>query len=192
MSVQAEANKMADTFAKAFELFSQCHNGYNSSHYMTDQDIDQLGKNNRTNILTSFHSNYVLIENIETSISTFMAFYRETFPHATVLPKMHIMEDHVVAWLRRWRLGSGLMGEQGAESIHVHIIMKLERILQGIPNEPERLKYIVKEHMLESDPSLTNLRPPLKKRKTQAHSADTNISSDSDKECVHQCLKSGT
>ena len=177
MSVQAEANKMVETFAKAFELFSQCHNGYNSSYYMTDQDIDQLGKNNRCFDFIPFK--YVLIENIETSISTFMAFYRETFPHATVIPKMHIMEDHIVPWLRRWRLGSGLMGEQGAESIHAHI-MKLERIHQGIPNELERLKYIVKEQMLESDPSLTNLRPPLKKRKTQAHSADTNISSDSD------------
>ena len=76
----------------------------------------------------------------------------ENFSHATVLPKMHTMEDHVVPWLKRWRLDSGLMGEQGAESIHAHL-MKLERTHQGIPNELDRLKYFVKEHMLESDPS---------------------------------------
>ncbi len=47
---------------------------------------------------------------------------------------MHILEDHVIPWIRRWRLASGLMGEQGAESIHAHV-MKLERVHQGIPNE---------------------------------------------------------
>ena len=84
----------------------------------------------------------------------------------------------MVPWLKRWRLGSGLMGEQGAESIHAHL-MKLERIHQGIPNELDRLKYIVKEHMLESDPSLTCLRPQ-KRRRTQEHSSDNDSSSDTE------------
>ena len=44
--VQPDAAKVTGTFAKAFDLFSQCHNGYNSSHHMTDRDIDKLGKNN--------------------------------------------------------------------------------------------------------------------------------------------------
>ena len=44
-----------------------------------------------------------------------MGYYRLTFPQATVLPKMHILEDHVVPWIRRWRVGFGFMGEQGAE-----------------------------------------------------------------------------
>jgi len=76
---------------------------------------------------------------------------------------MHILEDHVVPWIRRWRLASGLMGEQGAESIHAHI-MKLERVHQSIPNDLDRLKYIFKEQALESALSLTHLRPPPKKR----------------------------
>ena len=66
-------------------------------------------------------------------------------------------------WMRRWRVGSGLMGEQGAESIHAHL-MRLERTYQGIPNELDRLKYIFKEQALESAPSLTCLRPPPKKK----------------------------
>ncbi len=57
------------------------------------------------------------------------------------------------------------MGEQGAESLHAHF-MRLERTYQGIANEVDRLKYIVKEHMLESEPSLTFLRPTAKKLKT--------------------------
>ena len=54
------------------------------------------------------------------------------------------------------------MGEQGAESIHTHL-MRLERAYQGIPNELDTLKYIFKEQALESAPLLTCLRPPLKK-----------------------------
>ena len=65
-----------------------------------------------------------------------MAFYRENFPWATVLPKMHILEDHTIQWLMRHHLGAGLMGEQGAESIHAHM-MRLERIHQGIAKEDE-------------------------------------------------------
>ena len=54
-----------------------------------------------------------------------MAFYRAQFPWATVIPKLHVMEDHVIPWLRRFHVGAGLMGEQGAESIHARV-MKLE------------------------------------------------------------------
>ena len=66
----------------------------------------------------------------EQDIATLLNYYRHTFPDATILPKMHIMEDHVNPWLKQWHIGAGLMGEQGAESIHAHL-MKLE---QGIPN----------------------------------------------------------
>ena len=115
---------------------------------------------------------------LENDILSFLMFYRKNFSHATVLPKMHLLEDHVIPWVRRWRLGSGLMGEQGAESIHAHV-MRLERVHQGIPDALQRLKYIVKEHILESDPSLTCLRPSPKRRKIQPDSID-DISSGSD------------
>lgn len=84
---------------------------------------------------------------------------------------MHVLEDHVIPWLKRHHIGAGLMGEQGAESIHAHM-MKLERTHQGIANDVDRLKYIMKEHMLESAPSLTSLRPPAKKRKKRDESSE--------------------
>ena len=68
-----------------------------------------------------------------------------SFPQASVLSKMHILKDHVIPWFQRWRMGFGIMEEQGPESIHAHL-MKLERLYQGIANDVERLKYIVKEH----------------------------------------------
>ena len=56
----------------------------------------------------------------EKNIKSFMAYYWATFPLATVLPKMHILEDHIVPWIRRRQVGFGFMGEQGAESIHAY------------------------------------------------------------------------
>ena len=50
-----------------------------------------------------------------------MACYREVFPNASVTPKMHMLEEHVAVWMKRWHTGSGLMGEQGAESIHAYL-----------------------------------------------------------------------
>ena len=66
-------------------------------------------------------------------IQDFMEVYREKFPEATILPKMHTLEDHVIPWMKQWQIGAGLMGEQGAESIHAHF-QNLERTYAGIPN----------------------------------------------------------
>ena len=48
-------------------------------------------------------------------------------PTATILPRMHIMEDHVNLWLRRWYVGAGLMGEPEAESLPSAIHKMVDR-----------------------------------------------------------------
>ena len=53
------------------------------------------------------------------NIARFMAYYRSQFPTATVTPKLHMLEEHV-PWIKRWGMGFGLLGEQGAESIHAY------------------------------------------------------------------------
>ena len=95
-----------------------------------------------------------------------MAFYRDNFPHATILPKMHILEQHMVEWLHRYHLGAGLMGEQGAESIHQHL-HRLEDTNQGIVNPLQRLKYVFNQYNLETDPTLQSCKPPIKRRKRE-------------------------
>ena len=87
-----------------------------------------------------------------------MKSYRELFPTATILPKMHILEDHVIEWMRRWKIGAGLMGEQGAESIHAHI-NRLEGVYNGIANPLQKLRYVFNEHNIESAPGLNDLQP---------------------------------
>ncbi len=39
-----------------------------------------------------------------TDIDLFMSYYRESFPHATVTPKLHMLEDHVVPFLVWWAM----------------------------------------------------------------------------------------
>ena len=98
-----------------------------------------------------------------------MDFYRKnfprgTFPRASVLPTMHLLEDHMVDWLRKYHLGAGFMGEQGAESIHAHL-NRLEATYSGVQNDLDRLKYIFRMYSVEVDPSLQTLQPVVKTRK---------------------------
>lgn len=51
-------------------------------------------------------------------IKKFLGYYRDSFPHATVLPKMHLLEDHLIPFLEEFGVGLGFLGEQGAEGIH--------------------------------------------------------------------------
>ncbi len=157
MTTQAEGT--CNKFEKAFTNFSKCHCGY-SGGAMTTQLIDQLGGL----FILLVYLLHLSSSCTEKDIETFMSHYRESFPHATILPKMHILEDHVIPWLRKWRVGAGLMGEQGAESLHAHL-HKLERDYSGIPNKLDRLKYIFKMYNIETAPSLLELRPEIKRRK---------------------------
>ena len=100
-----------------------------------------------------------------------MACYREMFPNASVTPKMHILEEHVhvAVWMKCWHTGSGLMGEQGAESIHAESIHAYLRRLEdrsGVANKLQRLLCVVKEHNLKASPTLNSLQPQPKRRKT--------------------------
>ena len=93
-----------------------------------------------------------------------MTFYRSNFPEATVLPKMHMLEVHIVPWLRRWGVGLGLMGEQGAESIHA-AINNITPAFLNIPDRVKRLKCVLMEHHRQVCPLLSQCIPAVKKRK---------------------------
>ena len=86
------------------------------------------------------------------------------FMTASVLPKMHMLEEHVVPWLRMWHVGFGLMGEQGAESIHKYF-NSLGRTYCGIPDPVKRLKYTMKEHLLHIAPANITAKPAIKRKK---------------------------
>lgn len=39
------------------------------------------------------------------NIDKFLTHYWESFPDATITPKLHMLQDHVVPFLRKWRVG---------------------------------------------------------------------------------------
>lgn len=71
----------------------------------------------------------------------------------------------MIPWLRKWHLGFGTMGEQGAESIHASFNSIERSFACMIHNRVERLLSVVKEHHLRVSPANTSLLPPIKKRK---------------------------
>lgn len=103
----------------------------------------------------------------EVNIADFMAHYRNNFEE-NVTPKMHILEHHVTPFIKRWKLGTGLMGEQGAESIHA-CINTITRRYKNIRNKEKQLLHVIKEHCLLTSPSSQSKvpMPRPKKRKTQ-------------------------
>jgi hypothetical protein len=115
----------------------------------------------------------------ELDVQEFLEFYRkefpkESYPKATILPKFHLLEDHMADWLRRFHLGAGLMGEQGAESIHAHL-NRLENTYSTIPNRVDRLRYIYNMYAIETTPSLQTLKPTIQSRKRKRPVDDTDI-----------------
>ena len=160
----SDATVISKRFLEAFSKFSACHNIYNGN-YLEDHQIDQLG------IIYLLPDNIVInvvyFQILEKNIEAFMGFYRSTFPQASVLPKMHLMESHMVPWLRKWHLGFGMMGEQGAESIHASFNSIERSFANMIHNRVDRLLSVVKEHHLRISPANITLLPPVKRRKKE-------------------------
>ena len=79
-----------------------------------------------------------------------MTFYRNNFAES-VIPKMHILENHVIPFIKKWHVRTGLMAEQGIESIHASI-NSITQKYKGIRNKEKQLLYIIKEHHLLVSP----------------------------------------
>ena len=63
---------------------------------------------------------YVLIEK---RIENFVSISQQKFLGTSITPKLHMIDNHMVDFLRKWRVGCELLGEQGAESIHMNSIV---------------------------------------------------------------------
>ena len=108
-----------------------------------------------------------LFEFTAENIKQFMDYYREQFPQSTITPKLHMLEEHLVPWLQRWTVGFGLLGEQGAESIHAYI-NSLKRTYSCIPDKLQRLTKIMEAHHLHVAPENIAVKSEIKKRKVSA------------------------
>ena len=90
-----------------------------------------------------------------------MKVYRKT--GSSITPKLHILEEHTVPWIWRWKVGVGFHSEQAAESIHT-VFNSLQRTYSSIRNRAQRLDGVMKEHYLRNAPENIATIPDIKRR----------------------------
>ncbi len=115
------------------------------------------------------HSNYIPETehtNIQDAIDKFMAHYRKTFPDSSIPLKLHLMEDHMVPWLKEFPFGFGLMGEQGSESVHAQV-NRIKRRYAAMKSATKRLHTTIQEQHLKCAPELKGYIPDKKKYKSK-------------------------
>ena len=148
----------AEKFTTVFSLLGRCPSIYDQL-FIDELKVTELGKMH----LPSTRTIIIPISPTEHAISEFMESFRASFPSSSISLKMHLLEDHTVPWARRTGTGFGLLGEQGAESIHARF-NTLQRTYQCIHNKVDRLLSIVKEHSLSISPRIVESIPPPNKR----------------------------
>lgn len=79
-----------------------------------------------------------------------MTYFRTNFKTATFPPKMHMLEEHTVPFMRKWRFPLGFFGEQGGESIHHEFVGLSTRFIHVKP-DTSRLKKMLDEHFIYKD-----------------------------------------
>ena len=95
-----------------------------------------------------------------------MCYLRVNWPQESIIPKLHILEDHVVEFIRRWKVGFGFYGEQGGESIHQEFNRMIDRY-STIKNPVDRVRYTMNQHLLTACPKTQEVKPVVKKRKVE-------------------------
>ncbi len=75
-----------------------------------------------------------------------------------------MLECHTIPWLRKWGVGFGMMGEQGAESIH-RWFNSQKQTFASVADGVQQLNCIMKEHFVHVAPTNIALEPPIKRRK---------------------------
>ena len=65
-------------------------------------------------------------------------------------------------------MGFGLLGEQGIESIHAHF-NRLKRTYTSVPEEVDRLRTLMTEHLLHIAPEHVAATPDIKRTSSLLH-----------------------
>jgi len=87
-----------------------------------------------------------------------MAYFRAKFQAATFPPKMHMLEEHTVPFMRKWKFPLGFFGEQGGESIH-HEFVGLSTQFIHVKPDTSRLKKMLEEHFIKTNPENREIIP---------------------------------
>ncbi|XP_057295214.1 uncharacterized protein LOC130623720 [Hydractinia symbiolongicarpus] len=137
-----EAIEVCQSFKLLFHKYSKCHNLINDSQVFDKERLSELDR----------------------SIIDLMAYLRNTWPKESITLKLHLLEDHVLPFLKRWKTGLGVYGEQGGEGIHAEF-NSIKAIYCRMPSSVARVHSILKEHYIRVHPRCIEMKPEAKKRK---------------------------
>ena len=82
-----------------------------------------------------------------------MSAFRDLFPNVNTSPKMHLLEDHAVQQLTKFKVGFGLLNEQGGELIHTEFNCT-GRVVHGMKDPIQRLMAIMRRHHVGTTPEV--------------------------------------
>ena len=140
-----EANVISQRYQSLLSQYAACRVIFSHSKPITDLDIEQLSA----------------------KVQSFLELCRREVVErqfGNITPKLHLLENHTEPMMRRLRVGLGLLGEQGAESLHSSL-SSLASKFKNIPGELQRLKAVADQHLLTTTDEASKLRPRPRKRK---------------------------
>jgi len=105
-------------------------------------------------------SNDLIAEN---DMDMFAEYFREQFPDVTFPPKFHMLEDHVVEFIRDHKFPLGLFGEQGEESIH-HELQGIYEKHNHVQPLTKRLQSVLESHFCIVLPKNREIIPEMQTR----------------------------
>ncbi len=138
------AEEVATKFKGAFARYSDIHTLLSHSKCIPTEDHPKIQK----------------------AIDNFMEYYRTNFPESSIPFKFHLLEDHAVEWLSKYPFGFGLLGEQGAESVHA-VMNRLKRNYTAMASDDKRLQTVVEDQRLKCTPELNAYLPEKRKYVTK-------------------------
>ena len=146
-----EAIEGCEKFKILFSMSGKCHRVFNSAHPLQLDEIHTL----------------------EEDIKCFMEYLRLNWPKMRISPKPHMVEDHIIPFLMRWRVDCGFYGEQDGESIH-KTINTMKRNCSNIKTDIDHLKYIMNCHLASAHPTARVTRSCCEKaKKFETHDEST-------------------
>ncbi|XP_033113200.1 uncharacterized protein LOC117113857 [Anneissia japonica] len=128
--LEIKLKKIRESFTPVFKLFSDVHACINHTRCIDDSEIDAY----------------------ENSIKIFSREYRRIAP-GVVQPKLHMLEHHAIPFMREWKVGIGLLAEQGGELIHAEFNRR-KRAVYGMKTNLEQLMSIMKAHLTFTSPEI--------------------------------------
>ena len=105
----------------------------------------------------------VWVDNLEKKITDTLEYNNRSARNTRL--HVHMLEEHVLPFLRKWHVGFGFHGEQGAEALH-RGFNRIKASYTSIPDALKRLMCVVREHHLQVSPVLVAQEPTKKKRRT--------------------------